>query len=312
MRAMIVAAGLGTRLRPLTDLRPKPALPVRGIPLLSYSLFLLARHGVREVMINVHPLPEIAIEAARRHCPPGLELRFSHEEALLDTGGGIRRVAGFLRESDPCLLLGADMLLDADLGRLVRLHRERGDAWTMLLREDPRGDRFGTIGVGADGRVRRIGRRFELPGAVRAGVYVWANVVSPRAFDRMPDRDVFSHLDHWITPWLAAGASDVRGELWGPQDCAWEPVGTPREYLDANLYPPRLHHLDADALARRHGVRFEAECVIGAGATIGPGASLRRVVIWDGERVPAGLRGENGVFAGGVFHPCERDCGGVA
>jgi len=311
VRAMIVAAGLGTRLRPLTGLRPKPALPVRGIPLLTYSLCLLARHGVREVMINVHPLPEIAMEAARRHCPPGLALSFSHETTLLDTGGGIRRVAAFLRESDPCLLLGADMLLDADLGRLVRAHRERGDAWTLLLRDDPRGARFGTIGIDAEGRVRRIGRRFALPGEQRSGVYVWANAVAPRAFERMPDREVFSHLDDWLVPWLAAGAGDVRAELWGPDECGWEPVGTPREYLDANLSPPRLRHLDADALARRAGARFEAECVIGAGATIGPGARLRRVVVWDGERVPAGLRGEDGVFAGGAFHPCAPDPGGA-
>jgi len=304
---MIVAAGLGTRLRPLTELRPKPAVPVRGIPLLAYSLHLLARHGVREAMINVHPQPEAVIEAARRHCPPGLALSFSREETLLDTGGGIRRVAAFLRESDPCLLLGADMLLDADLGRLVRGHRERGDAWTLLLRDDPRGARFGTIGIDAAGRVRRIGRRFALPGEVRSGVYVWANVVSPRAFERMPDRDVFGHLDHWLAPWLAAGADDVRAELWTPDACGWEPVGTPREYLDANLRPARLRHLDADALALRCGVRFEAECVIGAGATIGRGASLRRVVVWDGERVPAGLQGEEGVFAGGAFHPCPAE-----
>jgi NDP-sugar pyrophosphorylase family protein len=277
---------------------------VRGVPLVAYQLHLLAHHGVREVVINVHHLPELLIEAARRSAPPGLALRFSHEPRLLDTGGGIRRVADFLRESDPCLLVGADMLLDADLGRLVRLHRERGDAWTMLLRDDPRADRFGSVGVDAEGRVRRIGRRFGLPGEVRSGVYVWANVVSPRAFDHMPDREVFGHLDAWIAPWLAAGATDVRGEIWGAQRCTWEPVGTPREYLDANLRPARLAHLDADAVARARGVRFEDACVIGAGASLGAGARLRRVVIWDGERVPAGLEAEDGVYAGGAFHPC--------
>jgi NDP-sugar pyrophosphorylase family protein len=301
---MIVGAGLGTRLRPLTDLCPKPAVPVRGVPLVAYQLALLAYHGVREVAINVHHLPELLIEAASRHCPPGLAIRFSHEAELLDTGGGVRRVAGFLRESDPCLLLGADMLLDADLARLVRLHRERGDAWTMLLRDDPRADRFGSVGVDAAGRVRRIGRRFALPGEMRAGVYVWANVVAARAFDHMPDREVFSHLDDWIAPWLAAGAADVRGEVLAPAECTWEPVGTPREYLDANLAPPRLGYFDPDPLARARGVRFEAECVIGAGASLGPGASLRRVVVWDGERVPAGFRAADGVYAGGAFHAC--------
>ena len=301
---MIVGAGLGTRLRPLSELLPKPALPVRGIPLVAYQLHLLARHGVREVVINVHHLPELLIDAARAFAPPGVELRFSHESELLDTGGGIRRVASFLRESDPCLLVGADMLLDADLGRLVRIHRERKDAWTMLLRDDPRAARFGSVGIDPEGRVRRIGSRFSLPGEVRAGLYVWANAVSPRAFDHMPEREVFGHLDAWIAPWLADGAQDVRGELWDAARCTWEPVGTPGEYLAANLAPPRLAHLDADALARARGVRFEDECVVGAGAALGAGARLRRVVIWDGERVPAGLRATDGVFAGGAFHPC--------
>ncbi|MBW2578853.1 MAG: NTP transferase domain-containing protein, partial [Deltaproteobacteria bacterium] len=77
MRAMIVAAGLGTRLRPLTELRPKPALPVRGIPLIAYTLALLARHGVSEVIVNAHHLPDILMDAARRHCPLDMELRFS-------------------------------------------------------------------------------------------------------------------------------------------------------------------------------------------------------------------------------------------
>jgi NDP-sugar pyrophosphorylase family protein len=174
----------------------------------------------------------------------------------------------------------------------------------MLLREDARTARFGSVGLDAEGRVRRIGRRFALPGETRAGLYVWANVVAARAFERMPGREIFSHLDDWLAPWLAAGAEDVRGELVGPDACAWEPVGTLAEYLRANLAPPRLGYLDPDALARARGVRFEAECVIGAGASLGPGASLRRVVVWDGERVPAGLRASDGVFAGGAFHAC--------
>jgi NDP-sugar pyrophosphorylase family protein len=301
---MIVAAGLGTRLAPLTRLRPKPALPVRGVPLVAFQLALLARHGVREVVINVHPLPELVIEAARRFAPPGLALRFSHEEQLLDTGGGIRRVADFLRESDPSLVLGADMLLDADLGALLARHRERRDAVTLLLRRDPRGAQFGTIGVDAEGALRRIGRRFDLGGEVDAGVYVWANVIAARALDTLPEREVFSHLDDWIAPRLTAGARDLRGEVTDVTRCAWEPVGTPAEYLAANLRPPRLSYFDVDAAARRAGTRLEPGLVIGAGATLGAGARLRNAVVWDGERVPAGLRASGGVFAGGAFHSC--------
>jgi NDP-sugar pyrophosphorylase family protein len=301
---MIVAAGLGTRLRPLSELRPKPALPVRGIPLIAYQLALLARHGVREVVINAHHLPELLIEAARRHCPAHLELHFSVEAELLDTGGGIRRVRDFLRASDPSLILGGDMLLDADLSALLERHRQRADAVTMLLRRDPRGDRFGTVGIDAANRVRRIGRRFDLGEETDRGVYVWANVVAARALDDLPNREVFSHFDDWLAPMLAAGARDVRGEVMDVTSCTWEPVGTPTEYLAANLRPPHLSYFDPDSRASRQGTRFEPDLVIGAGATLGPGARLERAVVWDGEQVPAGLQASDGVFAGGSFHPC--------
>ncbi len=304
---MIVAAGLGTRMRPLSDLRPKPAMPVRGIPLLAYPLALLARHGVTEVVISAHHLPDELMAAARRYRPAGVELHFSVENELLGTGGGIRRVASFLRESDPCLIVGGDMLVDADLAVLMERHRSHGDAWTLLLRNDSRGAEFGTIGLDGEGRLRRIGRRFDLGSETQAGLYTWVNVVAARAFDSLPDRSCFGHLDDWVAPRLAAGASDIRGELWSPAQCTWEPVGTLREYLAVNLGPRSLGTIDADALARGAGTRFEPDLVIGAGATLEPGARLRRAVVWEGETVPADLHASGGVFAGGAFHPCPGD-----
>jgi NDP-sugar pyrophosphorylase family protein len=307
---MIVAAGLGTRLRPLTSLLPKPALPVRGLPLVAFQLALLARHGVREVAINVHALPEKLEEAAVRFCPPGVRLRFSRERELLGTGGGIARLADFLRESDPCLVVGGDMILDFDLSALVAWHRAGGHAVSLLLRADPRGSRFGTIGVDREGRVRRIASRFALGGEDRSGVYAWANVLSPRAFDTLPDRERFGHLDDWWARDLARGAGDVRGLVADPAACLWEPVGTPSEYLAANLAPLALSYLDLERASAGAGARVlrdesGAACVVlGPGAELGPGARLRRAVVWEGERVPAGLRAEGGVFGGGAWHPC--------
>ncbi len=301
---MIVAAGLGTRLRPLTELRPKPALPVRGIPLIAYTLALLARHGVTEVIVNTHHLPDILMDAARRHCPLDMELRFSIEAELLDTGGGIRRVADFLRKSDPCLIVAGDMLLDADLSALVASHREHRDAWTMLLRAgDPRAKTFGTIGVDSENRVRRIGTRHDLGGENQAGLYAWANVVAARVFESLPEREIFNHFDGWIAPQLASGARDIRGEVVAADDFVWEPVGTPTEYLAANLDPIQLSYHGAIADAQRAGASVERDVVIGTGAELGAGVHLQRAVVWDGEQVPAGLDASDGIFAGGVFHP---------
>lgn len=304
MRAMIVGAGLGTRLLPLTELRPKTAVPVRGIPLIAYQLALLAHHGVTETTINVHHLPDILIEAAERYAPPGMSLRFSREHELLDTGGGIRRVADFLAESDPCLIVGGDMILDADLSALVETHRTRGDAITLLLRDDPRTAEFGSIGIDRDGVVRRIGSRFDWGGESACGVYTWVNVVSARALRDLPDRERFSHLDHWIAPLLAKGASDIRGELKSVSEVTWEPVGTLREYLAANLNPHALSYFDPDARAQREGTRFLPELVLGAGATVEADARLTRAVVWDGEHVSAITPFSDGVFAGGRFISC--------
>ena len=303
---MILAAGLGTRMQPLSRLRPKPALPVRGIPLLAWPLAWLARQGVREVTVNLHHLPEATRAAAERWGPPGLAVHFSEEPTLLGTGGGIRRAARFLRESDPSLVLAGDAIFDFALAPLIARHRARSDAVTLVLREDARAERFGTIGVDGEGRVRRIARRFDLGGEHCEGVYVSVNLIAARAFDTLPDRDVFGHLDEWLAPRLRAGAADVRAERLAAGASTWVPVGTPAEYLSANLRPTKVAYFDADREARALGVRLERELVVGAGAELAAGVELRRAVVWDGERVPAGLRAEGGVFAGGAFHRCEE------
>ena len=304
---MIVAAGLGRRLLPLTALRPKPALPVRGLPLIAYPLALLAQAGVREVAINLHHLPDVLRQAALRWRPEGLALRFSPEPALLQTGGAIGRMADFLRESDPCLVLGGDMIVDFDLPALLRAHRESGRAVTALLLDDPRAAHFGSLGLGADGELRRIGARFNLGGERSAGLYTWVNVLSPRAFETLPAQAAFNHLDHWWGPLAQREPGAVGGVVWGGAGkprCTWQPVGTPPEYLHANLHPAALSYLDADAAARQNGARLAPQCIIGAGAKLPANARLHRAVIWDGEQVPPGFQGSDGVFAGGRFHPC--------
>jgi NDP-sugar pyrophosphorylase family protein len=217
----------------------------------------------------------------------------------------------FLRESDPSLVIGGDMVLDFDLGALTDWHRAGDHAASLLLREDPRAARFGTIGVDREGRVRRIASRFDLGGESRAGVYAWANVLAPRIFDSLPEQRVFSHLDDWWAPQLARGVQDIRAFVADAAACLWEPVGTPSEYLAANLELHSLSFLDLDEAASRAGARVLRDAagatsvVLGAGARLGEDVQLSRAVVWEGEWVPAGFRGRGGVFAGGTWHPCE-------
>jgi len=305
---MILAAGLGTRIAALSSLRPKPALPVRGVPLVAYLLEWLAQSGVTEVILNLHHRADVMRETAERCRPRDVRLSFSVESTPLGTGGGIARTAEFLRESDPSIVLAGDMLFETSLAKLVDAHRARASAATLLLRSDPRAARFGSIGIDGEGVVRRIGASFDLGGAVREGLFVGVRLFSPRIFDTLSDvpaarepMRAFEDLRDWLAPALARGARDVRGHILGPAEMAWEPVGTLREYLDANLAPPAL--ACANTIGVRAGsARVDGDVVVGEGAVIEPGARLARAVVWDGERVPASTDAREGVFAGGRFH----------
>ena len=300
-RAMILAAGLGTRLRPLTDLCAKPALPVRGIPVIASLLELLKSHAVTQVIVNLHHRPETVRQAVDAFKPSGIEVAFSHEHAPLGTGGGIRKVREFLMESDPCLVVAGDMLLDLDLGDVISRHRTRGDLATLVLREDSRVGRFGSIGIAKGGAVRRIAKSVDLGQEYTAGIFTGVRVFSRRALESLPEREVFEDLRDWLVPLLEAGTEGVTGDLLSRDRCRWEPVGTPDEYLRANFHSPELSYFDIDARARKRGVRLLDELVIGARAQVDEGAQLTRCVVWDGESIPTETRASNGVFAGGRF-----------
>ena len=301
---MILAAGLGTRLAPLSELRAKPSLPVRGTPVIATLLALLERHRVTEVIVNLHHLSDSLRDTVQRHKPGGMKIVYSYEERPLGTGGAIKRAADFLADSDPFVVMAGDMLLDLDLGAFAEAHRESGNRATLALRDDPRSELFGTIGFDDAGRLRRIGERFELPGETQSGVFVGLRAFSRAALDSLPDAEAFEDLTDWLAPQVAAGADDIQARRLTAEQCIWEPVGTPEEYLQVNLNPPPLSYLDLDACARRNGTRVEGDVVIGVGSRIGAGADLARCVVWDGEQVPESSFARDAVFAGGRFHSC--------
>lgn len=310
MRAMILAAGLGTRMHPLTTLRAKPALPVLGRPVIAWELALLAHHGIRDVVVNLHHLPETVIDAVERFSPPNVTVHYSREEVPLGTGGGISRARDFLSESDPSIVLAGDMLLDVDLTALIEEHRQSRADCTLVLRRDDRAEQFGTIGVDPSGSVRRIARRFDLGGEKDAGVFLGVRLISPALFaslPEIPDGGPFEDLSDWLAPSIRAGQHRVRGRILEPEEAVWEPVGTPAEYLAANLAPPALSYLPPpENLAK--GTKLvgrSADVVLGAGASLGRGAALERCVIWDHQIVPDGARARGGVIAGGRFYACE-------
>ncbi len=175
MKAMILAAGEGRRLRPLTESTPKPMLPVAGRPLLAHLIELLRRHGVREIGINLHHLPE-AIPAylgdGRRF---GLRVSYSPEERPLGSAGGVKQMEAFFRDG-PFFVLYGDVLTDLNLTALRLFHAERGAALTMALYRPEEISQCGSVRLGEDGRLLEFVEK-PAPGRepsawANAGIYV--------------------------------------------------------------------------------------------------------------------------------------------
>jgi len=184
---MILAAGLGTRLRPLTDSIPKPLVPVADHPLIAYPLAVVREAGIDEVIINLHHLGDQVREALGDGSAHGVSITYSEEHPILDTGGAIQKAESFL-DGDTFVVLNGDMVIDLDLRRVVEWHRAHGSTATMVLRPD-RSDRgYGQIEVDASGRIRRfLGEPADAGGAtdLTAMMFTGVHVFEPRIFRYM-------------------------------------------------------------------------------------------------------------------------------
>lgn len=176
-RAMILAAGLGTRLRPLTLHTPKPLLPLDGTVLIDHQLRYLANSGMKSVAINLHHLGEKIrnhVEGGYRY---GLEVNYSDEPVILGTGGGIKKAARFFGRK-PFVVLNADALLSADIGALIRAHRESGAQATMAVKPIEDGDGYTPLDLDEENNIRGFGRGRYF--------YVGLQVLGPEIFDTLP------------------------------------------------------------------------------------------------------------------------------
>ncbi len=289
---MVLCAGLGTRLRPLTDERPKPLVPVVGRPLASYALDVLAHHGARHVVANAHHLAAQIEPGLRpftdRH---GMTLTVLREETILGTGGGIRNALPHLGGGD-FVVFNGDVLSAPDLTRVMAHHRDTGALLTMVLREDPRAERAGVIELTRDGRVVRMlneGPAHEAPTArcLFTGIYV----VSSALAEDLPAEGCV--VRHTLRRLLSSGRR-VSGVIdTGP----WFDLGTPAAYLDANLAMLR-GEIAMPGFAPPQGGSFVGEgvspgavtvrsSVLGDGAMVTGEGALDSVVVWDGARIEA-------------------------
>jgi mannose-1-phosphate guanylyltransferase len=334
LAAMVLCAGLGTRLRPLTARVPKPAVPVGGVPLVRWTMALLAGAGVRRVAVNVHHLPD-AMEAAAASAAGalGLPLAVSREPVIAGTGGALREARAALAGADAIVLFNGDILFDVDLPAALAAHRATGALATMVLLPMPAGASYAAVEVDASGAVRRIAGKFG-PGG--AGLTAWhfsgVHVLSPELLARVPAEPFEADVNrHVYPPLMASGA--IRGFV---ASGAWDDLGTPARYLAANRALlsgafPRARFAGADPLAgaaalapgvhvapgavvhpgaRLHGpVLLAPGAEVDAGADVGPeavvgaarirrSARVERAVVWDGTEIAAGERVVDAIAAG--------------
>lgn len=202
MRAMILAAGLGTRLRPLTNDRPKALVEINGRTLLEITLSRLRQFGVREVVVNAHYFADM-IAGYVKSRDFGMRIEVSREEELLDTGGGLKKVADFFSEapSQPFLLHNVDVLSSIDFARMMNAHQERGALATLAVRR-----RETSRQLVFDHDLQLCGRRVagEEPEVARAGAgleplaFCGIHVISPRIFYLLSEQGVFSIIASYL------------------------------------------------------------------------------------------------------------------
>jgi NDP-sugar pyrophosphorylase family protein len=278
-RALILAAGFGTRLGPLSDELPKPLLPVCDIPLIRYAVALLRGHGIDEIAVNLHHHGEL-IRAA---LGPGFH--YSEEAAILGTGGGIVKIGDWLTSGgrEACVIVNGKIVSNIDIGAAVRRHRDSGASATMVVREVPDAEKWGAIDVDGDGRVTGIigsGR----PGAYRC-MFTGVHVLSPRLIARLPATGESDSIRQAYLPALHEGEL-INGIRYNGY---WHEHSTPARYLQGNWnllggvtleHPPGAIVAVAPSASVAAGASVGAQVVVGARAIVRAGARLERVVVW--------------------------------
>lgn len=306
MRAMVLAAGLGTRLRPITYEIPKPMVPVLDRPVMAHIVDLLDRHGIGEVIANLHWFPD-TIEGYF-----GDRLAYRYEEELLGTAGGVRNCADFLADGEPFLVISGDALTDIDLDAFLARHRAAGGVATLAVKRVADTREYGVVLHDEDGRISGFQEKPDPAEALsdlgNCGIYIF----EPEIFDYFPDRpsvdwandvyptllehDVPFHVHEIDQYWNDVGSLDelrqgtfdalrgaLRVDLTGEEIADGLLVGD-GSGLDgvALIEPPVWIGRDVQI---GPNVRLQGPLVIGDGARIGEGAALKDSIVFPGTRV---------------------------
>jgi mannose-1-phosphate guanylyltransferase len=308
---MLLAAGLGTRLRPITYEVPKPMVPILGTPVMEHILRLLARHGFDDVIANLHYFPEQVEARFEDGSRWGLSLRYSHERELLGTAGGVRNVSDHFG-GETFLIISGDALTDIDLAGLWEAHRSKGGIATLALKRVDDPSQLGVVITGDDGRIQGFQEKPDRAEALSdlgsCGIYV----MEPEIFDYFPEKPFVDWAQEVFPVLLEQDVAFYGHEI----DDYWNDIGNIKEFrqgnfdalagevrveieagrlnpgLDGDLEPPVYV---GEGCELGSGVRLTGPVVLGDGCRVGEAASIRDSVLWPGTVVEP-----HGVMIGAV------------
>ena len=312
MKALLIAGGFGTRLRPLTLTRPKHLLPIANRPHIEHVFGQLQKHGITDVVLLTSYLAEAFTGVIESAAARGLSVEVAHEQEPLGTAGALKN-AQHLLDDETFFAFNGDVLTDCDLTALLRFHRERQARATILLTpvDDP--SAYGVVPTDEQGKVSGFIEKpppGEAPtNQINAGVYI----LEPPVLDHIP-AGIQVSIEREVFPQMAD-----RGELFAaPADAYWMDIGTPAKYLQANMdalsgaFPtdavpePRpdgmLVHPDAriDEAARVSSACIGPSCVVERGATVTEAVLLANVRVCEGARVSRSVLGEGCAVSSGA------------
>ena len=289
MKAFVLAAGLGTRLAPLTNNTPKPLIPILNVPSLFYTFFLLKQAGIREIICNIHHHGQAIRQCIESHELSGLTIIFSEEPVILGTGGGLKKCEQLLGDDD-FMLVNSDIITDIDFNALVQQHRLSGHHGTLVLFETPDAGAIGHVGI-EDGLVKDF-RNLRNTGLLSSFIYTGAAMLSPKIF-RFMKAEFSGIVDTGFT-----GLIDNGGLSFYRHEGLWMDIGTMQNYWLANINPnSRVTDL-AEPMHRAIGLTPHS---ISPDAVISPDARLSRSVIGKGCIIGAGCTIKNTVLLPGTI-----------
>jgi mannose-1-phosphate guanylyltransferase/mannose-1-phosphate guanylyltransferase/phosphomannomutase len=303
---MVMAAGLGTRLRPLTYEVPKPVVPVVNRPVMEHILELLSGHGFSEVVSNLHWFPDMVRKRIGDGSSVGIDLTYSYEDELLGTAGGVRNVGSFFGD-EPFLVMAGDALTDIDLTALREAHAGNDGIATLAVRRVANVSEFGVVIAGSDGRIQGFQEKPDPAEALSDLANCMIYMLEREVFDYFPNRPVVDFaLD--VFPALLENDAPFHVHV---IDEYWNDVGSLPEYLQGNLDALEgtvrvkgggtlLEPVGDDDAIETGAPGVSGPVLVGKGCKLDPSARLDGpLVIGDGCIVGSGARVKHAVLLPG-------------